>query len=136
MFPLRYPWMPVVFAICCYWISIIPSGTPSCPHPNFVAKHLCLDCLTEEDALEFSRDRNRIQATAVNTVFFGNSSFTSVSPKSTEQLCENDVPLLTYNCNIQRNECRLVGNECKGKHSTDNGHLFYKEVKCSKTKPF
>jgi hypothetical protein len=47
-------------------------GIDSCPHPSFVRKHLCLDCRTEADALDFSKGR---MDTNANTVLFGNPTF-------------------------------------------------------------
>nr|XP_040582613.1 uncharacterized protein LOC121131141 [Lepeophtheirus salmonis] len=46
-----------------------------CPHRMFVNKHLCVDCKTLEDALEFSQDRQTYGRTNVNTMFLGSSDF-------------------------------------------------------------
>ncbi|CAB4062869.1 unnamed protein product [Lepeophtheirus salmonis] len=98
-----------------------------CPHEMFVNKHLCVDCKTLQDALEFSRNRQSYGDTNVNTVFFSSSVFES-KKGDRELVCVNTTPLRAVKCTLSSNHCYEMGSNCIGKHAVSNGHLFYHEI--------
>ena len=95
-----------------------------CPHDAFVRKHLCQDCRTPGDALEYSHSR-LAQGIHINTVLFGDPNFELIE----DQFCQNIERLVTYNCDLARNISYHQGS-CKAKHHTTTGHLFYREMDC------
>ena len=107
-----------------------------CPHKNFLIKHVCPGCLTEGDALDFSRLRGerlreqhhrqgRIRKVNLNTVIFGTPKFIEV-----EDRCVNENPVTAFKCTMRENSCRRMGDNCLVKHHFKTGHLFPEEIEC------
>ncbi len=111
--------------------SSVATGTlkasAECPHGNFVMKHLCSWCASNQDALEFSKERNARGSrfrTNVNSVLFGSPSF-----ESDGNYCfSDDAKIVT--CTLNSGNCVLNGNRCRSYHSLENGHLYYGDIQC------
>lgn len=99
-------------------------ATGDCPHRSFLRKHVCQNCRTTADALEFSKGR---QDTVVNTVLLGRLNFRHDNTKIGR--CTHDA-VQAMKCNLQTNTCQVMGQSCVSSHDTGNGHLFYREIKC------
>ena len=97
----------------------------SCPHPAFITKHLCRDCATEEDALEFSKPRKH--QTGLNSVLAGNVSFEI----NDHGRCQNEELATVFECNLQTENCKLRGRNCTTYHNTGNGHMYYQNTFCT-----
>ena len=114
---VAYLWMPTY--------SLAPD-TGTCPHENFLAKHVCRHCTTEKEALEFSREaRVGHWATGRNSVIIGNPQFVHSG-----ESCHNDPGVTVLECNLNSGYCYFRGRDCKTRHHTENGHLFYRETAC------
>lgn len=107
--------------------QMVPEATPPCPHSTFMRKHVCKNCLNEEDALEFSIKRQEISYTNVNTVIFGDPEFEF---DQETRLCRNRLGQKVMTCTISNEMCRMDGENCTTFHSTGNGHLYYRDTKC------
>ena len=100
--------------------------TGSCPHAIFLEKHVCSDCITNEDALEFSKlVRTGQRFTGQNSVIIGEPMFKVIGGR-----CVNDPGVTVIQCNLQSNFCYKKGNDCTTQHDTSNGHLYYQEIYC------
>jgi hypothetical protein len=55
-----------VFKILVLLLAVSPVARAACPHPRFLAKHVCANCTDATKALEFSSWRRN--ETKVNTV--------------------------------------------------------------------
>ena len=96
-----------------------------CPHDTFVKKHHCPQCNNSEDALNFSiKYRVGYYKTNKNTVIFGDPTFTVQG-----NFCVSS-PTKAFTCTINTRHCKHLGNECVSRHSTSNGHLFYRQIQC------
>ncbi len=110
------------------YTDVAPAVDP-CPHPNFLANHLCAHCTTLDDAGDFSKYRPH--PSGKNTVFFGMPKFEQKSylPDRCGNVDGVTVAVCTYKSPNVYN-CRWLGTECYGEHSITNGHLFYQNIKC------
>ncbi len=110
------------------------TAVPPCPHPNFIASHLCVHCNTLDDAADFTRYRSR--PTGKNTIFFGRPAF-EVKTYIADR-CGNVEPVRAAACTLTRGSmttsgtytCMWLGTHCVGEHSLSNGHLFYRDIRC------
>jgi len=118
----------ILFALFLVEASLCDVGSESndCPNSRFVAKHMCTDCHSEKDALEFSIKRNLKYPTSLNTVFVGNSTFSL----NHNGHCVNTSPMMAFNCRTNLGSCVVKGNRCTGPHHAGNGHLYYNEITC------
>ncbi len=120
----------LAFFIVAYFCTSTYPMEP-CPHPNFLARHLCTHCNSLDDAADFSKYRP--MPTGRNTVFLGHPRFEiktymkdrcgnvdAVRVAVCTRTGHTDVP---YTCN-------WLGERCYGEHSLSSGHLFYNGIKC------
>ena len=110
------------------WLDVQEKKLKSngCPHPTFVLKHLCKDCNTNQDALDFSKER-RIgrYKTNKNSVVFGSPGYKFDGGED----CVSD-PVKIVTCTLNTGHCVENGHNCICKHSNRNGHLFYQDIRC------
>jgi len=97
----------------------------TCPHPNFVLKHLCQYCADDDEALNFSRERRvgHFQ-TGVNSVVFGRPGY-----REEDGRCVSDK-VKVVKCNLNTGYCNLEGEQCVTYHDSGNGHLYYRDTDC------
>ncbi len=104
----------------------------SCPHERFITHHICPYCNTLEEAATFTR-LIRGHNTMKNTVLLGSPNFELKTYRRNR--CGNTnavkIAICEFMHNSQEFQCKLLGNYCYCEHSTVNGHLFFKEIKCS-----
>ena len=108
----------------------------SCPHERFLSRHLCTACRTLDDAGNFCRYMNSPGRTM--TIFFGQPSFELKTYM--KHRCGNIVGVPAAVCSIVAKDktyiyvgkyyCKYLGKTCYGEHSSQNGHLFFKEIRC------
>ncbi len=107
----------------------------ACPHERFLARHLCEDCRTLEDAANFCKFG--LSPTSRNTVFFGHPRYEVKTYKSDR--CGNIDGVKTAICRLttekdvtglSKFECTFLGECCYAEHSTSSGHLFFHEIFC------
>ena len=109
------------------------SAVDPCPHPNFIANHLCVHCVSLDDAAHFSRYRPR--RTMKNSVFFGQPAFETKSylPDRCGNIDGTKVAICTATnpgMDVSEYNCRWLGMNCYGEHSITTGHLHYSNIKC------
>ena len=109
-------------------VSNLDYKIENCPHANFSRKHWCKDCVTEEDALEFSLPR--IGQTGLNSVLAGTLQDLDFQINSDRGLCQNEKLGVVFECNLERRNCRLRGKQCTTYHHTGNGHMYYQSTRC------
>ncbi len=101
----------------------------ACPHEQFLERHVCPYCETLQDAATFSR---LIRGYARrNTVLFGTPEFEVKT--YLKNRCGNTTPVKIATCSLVDNiyyHCELLGFKCFCEHSTINGHIFFREIKC------
>ena len=103
----------------------------NCPHPEFVRKHQCKHCVTDDDCLQFSKhSRSTGYPTNVNSVIMGDPGFESTTDYQGRSVCENVNPVKVVKCTLNQGRCILEGNQCTTRHHTGNGHLFYRDTDC------
>ena len=110
-------------------VSNFEYNMENCPHFNFARKHLCEDCVTEEDALIFSRPR--IGETGQNSVLAGTLQDLDFQINSDRGVCQNEKLGVVFECNLELQNCRLRGKQCTTYHHTGNGHMYYQSTRCS-----
>ncbi len=118
----------VIFMLSLIDIDPVKS-IPPCPHPRFLARHLCSHCTTLDDAEDFSRYRPA--PSGRNTVFFGTPRF-EVKTYIADR-CGNIDPAKVAVCTSRDRRsysCTWLGQVCYGEHSIRSGHLFYNAIKC------
>ncbi len=108
---------------------MLSSSVEPCPHPYFIASHLCVHCKTLQDAADFSKTRP--YEPMINTVFFGMPRFEKKTYM--QNRCGNidGVPVaICKRTNYPHFECHWQGQNCYGEHAISSGHLYYADIKC------
>ncbi len=106
-------------------------SVPPCPHPKFIANHLCVHCTDLDSAAEFSKYRPR--PSYRNSVFLGRPAFEQKT--YLPDRCGNVNGVRVATCTLKdavKNSyaCQWLGTNCFGEHSIASGHLFYNDIKC------
>ena len=105
------------------------AGVSPCPHPNFIANHLCAHCRTLDDAADFSKYRP--YPTGRNSVFFGRPAFEEKTYLPDRCGNVDSVPAaVCTSSGPNKYTCTWLGKACYAEHSIRNGHLFYNAIKC------
>lgn len=100
-----------------------PNRRNRCPNYYFIEKHHCRWCRNETDTLNFSRARNARGPryyTYYNHVIVGIIYYHELPGG----ICENEVPLPVYECNMIDESCRRTGKQCFLRHKYQDGHLL------------
>nr|AAU06492.1 putative salivary protein [Culicoides sonorensis] len=103
----------------------------ACPHPNFVAKHVCVNCAnTVADANHKAvaadqwRRQNHRPPSGQNSVFIiGHMGYTRQG-----NLCVFNSRVPKYDCLLRRGawSCRFARNVI-ARHDAGNGHYYYRQ---------
>jgi len=103
-----------------------------CPNIDFMAKHMCMDCTTPEEAYEYALDREWAYGyqVRINHVFSGFSDYEMVDLDLPVVKCTNIKGMIAYRCMMQEGYCEKIGDECFSDHSLDTGHLFTNSIDC------
>ena len=105
-----------------------------CPHYLYNFKHFCNSKEGCTDYKQVTPKRNAYNKgqykTNVNTVLVGDLSYSDFKIQGGK--CVNTKPLKAYECNAKTGKCKSMGDGCTTYHDMKSGHLFYKEMKCTK----
>ena len=120
----------------------LPASTSPCPHPDFVGKHMCYDCVTIGDSLRFSQPRRPEKGkrgrVVVNTIVHGvrgpNGGDKDLDFElSPSKVCKNVQPTRVDVCNLlEPQTCFTRGFKCITSHMPENGHYEYDWIVCEK----
>jgi len=104
--------------------KLLPPGH-TCPNQEFINRHTCLDCNSEDAAFESKQDKgfgNRDKHHLMNVNKKGVTYYAT-----DEKACYNH-PSQYYKCTSSF--CFVEGDECTAGHSTSKGHFWWKTVSC------
>merc|ERR1711915_271580 len=124
--------MPNVFFIIFSLVIIGASG--DCPHPKYLHDHVCSDCHTAEQALEFSR--KKWSPSGVNTVLVLDENKQvednyKLVEEPNEVVCLSRQPAtIIWQCRTDRGYCNVMHRNmvCTFYHADRNGHFFYNRM--------
>ena len=122
--------------IVIFTVIIIASMTESklCPHPTFVAKHLCFFCQTKTDALKFTMQRvmNKSRKESHDVVMLNTiqEGFFRVMNNNRALFCANNRPLRVMRCDQEKGSCFELGQNCFLKHNVANNGEYKNNVQC------
>ena len=114
------------------WAKMLlpPTGPPPkskahCPHPRFIINHVCPGCTDEHEALLWTLGR-RLEDVTWNDVVYGVHTFFV----NRAGHCVQEEPGPLYSANARRGITRKVGEQCITLHSTETGHMFWRQTVC------
>lgn len=130
--------MAMAFPPRLYW-------THRCPHQDYVAKHICNDCLNVGQVFNFARQRTDIKRMTVVVnprMEFG--AFMALRKywggiDQYDEICETNHVHKLWGCRINighqggEEGCRLLGINCQNRHWSSDGHFI--QIPFGKTAP-
>ena len=117
-------------------LALTAINAKQCPHPDFLAKHFCQMCTDVKDAIQKSKDANKVRQdpSNLNSVLMARRSNQVYFNWGIDQdtgRCKNNKKIEVWECDIQANTCTVKGPQCTTYHDPINSHMFYDDTDCS-----